>query len=70
MTSKRPQSHPFPAGVSQPAIRAMHSVGITSLDQLPAFTEAELIALHGMGPKAIRILREALAAQGRSFRAA
>jgi hypothetical protein len=31
-------------------------------------TEAELAALHGMGPRALGVLRDALAASGRQFR--
>ncbi|NEE36127.1 DNA-binding protein, partial [Streptomyces sp. SID7982] len=30
-------------------------------------TAAEVLALHGVGPKAIRVLREALAAEGLAF---
>jgi hypothetical protein len=41
--------------------------GYTRLDQLTKVTEAELRALHGMGPKAIRQLRDALAERGQSF---
>jgi hypothetical protein len=43
-------------------------IGVTSLDQVAGHTEKDLLALHGVGPRAIRILREALAADGRSFR--
>ncbi|HMQ35820.1 MAG TPA: hypothetical protein PKD53_34265 [Chloroflexaceae bacterium] len=41
--------------------------GYTQLAQLTAVSEAELLRLHGVGPKAIRLLREALAAQGLAF---
>jgi hypothetical protein len=61
--------HDFPAGVSNPALRALHAAGYTRLDQLTTVSERELLALHGMGPKAIGILREALQAQGKSFAA-
>jgi len=57
----------FPRGVSRPAIRALTSVGVTELDQLTRFTEAELRALHGMGPKALGILKGALAARGKAL---
>jgi predicted flap endonuclease-1-like 5' DNA nuclease len=60
----------WPAGVPAPARRALDGAGYTSLDQLTSLTEKELAALHGMGPKAIRLLREALAAQGKSFKPA
>jgi len=50
-----------------PASRALTAAGYTRLSQLTQVSEAELRSLHGMGPKAIRILREALAEQGLSF---
>ena len=57
----------FPAGLSQPALRALLHAGYTSLDQLAAATEGELLALHGFGQKSIPLLQEALAAAGLSF---
>jgi predicted flap endonuclease-1-like 5' DNA nuclease len=54
--------------IGAPARRALAGAGITRLDQLPAMTEAELAALHGVGPKAIGLLRTALADRGLSFR--
>jgi hypothetical protein len=44
------------------------SIGITRLEHVADRSEAELLALHGFGPKALRVLREALAGQGRSMR--
>ncbi|GGL17411.1 hypothetical protein [Planomonospora parontospora] len=41
--------------------------GLTTLAQVAGLTEAELLAMHGVGPKAVRILREALGAIGRTF---
>jgi hypothetical protein len=49
----------FPAGLSQPALRALLGAGYTSVEQVAAATPAELLALHGLGPKAIRLFREA-----------
>ncbi|MFF0632644.1 DNA-binding protein [Nocardia sp. NPDC004151] len=57
----------WPRGVSAPAARALTSAGYQSLDQLAGVPERDLLALHGMGPKAIRVLREALVAQGLDF---
>ena len=57
----------FPPGIGQPALRALAGAGIESLDQLTQVSEADLKKLHGMGPKGIRILGEALAAKGLSF---
>ena len=48
---------------SQPALRALHNAGYTKLADLTRATEAELAALHGMGPKALGILKKALAAK-------
>ncbi|MGW2659561.1 DNA-binding protein [Nocardia tengchongensis] len=57
----------WPRGVSAPAARALAAAGYRSLGQLAGVRESELLALHGMGPKAIRVLREALVAQGLDF---
>jgi hypothetical protein len=38
------------------------------MEDLARWTEADLAALHGMGPKGIRTLRDALTASGRHFR--
>ena len=43
------------------------SAGITQLDQVTRFTEAQLLALHGMGPNAIQAIKAALLAQGKSL---
>lgn len=45
--------------IGTPAASALEVVGITKLSQLTQFTEQELLALHGVGPKAIRLLKEA-----------
>jgi predicted flap endonuclease-1-like 5' DNA nuclease len=63
-----PNKSAFPAGVSGPALRALSSAGIRSIADLAQWTEADLAALHGMGPKALDVLRAALEASGRSFR--
>ena len=60
-------SNPWPSGVAAPAQRALASAGFTSLEQLTDIREADLAKLHGMGPKALGILKEALAAKGLSF---
>ena len=58
----------LPKGVSNPARRALASAGITRLEQVAGRSEAELLALHGFGPKAIRVLREALSERGLSMK--
>ena len=62
-----PLQHDFPAGLAQPALRALRAGGYTRLVQLTKVKEADLLKLHGMGPKAIGLLRSALEADGRSF---
>ena len=57
----------IPAGIGQPARRALTAEGYTSLEQLTQVTAAELGRLHGVGPKAVRLLGEALAERGLSF---
>ena len=53
--------------VGAPARRALESAGITTLDQLAARRESEIAGLHGMGPKARRVLGDALADAGLAF---
>ncbi|MCQ3935792.1 MAG: hypothetical protein DPW18_01975 [Chloroflexi bacterium] len=54
--------------IGAPATRALEAAGYTNLKQLTRVTEAEIAQLHGMGPKALEILREALKAEGLSFK--
>ncbi|AVT37862.1 helix-hairpin-helix domain-containing protein [Plantactinospora sp. BB1] len=58
----------LPRGIGRPATQALLDAGIRTLDQVARLTEAELLAMHGIGPKAVRILGEALAGSGRSGR--
>jgi hypothetical protein len=55
--------------IGRPATDALALAGVTTLDQVAEHTEQELLDLHGVGPEAVRILGEVLAAGGRSFRA-
>lgn len=50
-----------------PAERALAGAGYTHLAQLTQVRADDLRKLHGMGPKAISILRNALAARGLTF---
>ncbi|WP_037356902.1 hypothetical protein [Amycolatopsis orientalis] len=49
----------LPKAIGSPATRALHAAGITTLAHTAEWTDAELLALHGVGPKAVRLLREA-----------
>jgi uncharacterized protein YdhG (YjbR/CyaY superfamily) len=59
----------FP-NIGAPATSALEIEGYTQLKQLTKVSEGELAQLHGVGPKALRILREALKAKGLSFKQA
>jgi len=55
------------AGIGEPALRAFTAAGYTRLNQLARVSEDELLKLHGVGPKAIRLLRVALETRGLPF---
>jgi hypothetical protein len=57
----------FPKGIAAPAVRALNGAGYTELRQLAGVPVAELKRLHGMGPKALRLLAEALEERGLSL---
>ena len=59
----------FPAKISSPARRALVAAGYTQLEQLTTARERELLKLHGMGPKAMGLLRQALHECGLAFAA-
>jgi hypothetical protein len=54
----------LPASIGAPATRALTAAGYTRLDGVPA---AELGRLRGVGPKALRLLQEALQEPDRSL---
>jgi DNA-directed RNA polymerase alpha subunit len=54
--------------IGLPATNALAAIGITQLSQVAAMTKAELLNLHGMGPKALNILETALASRGLTFK--
>ena len=63
------ENTPFPQGLSQPTLRALASAGYDHLEQLSTVTEASLMCLHGLGPKALDKLRDALIEINLSFNA-
>ncbi len=58
----------FLSALSAPARRALENAGITSLPKLSSYSEKEILALHGMGPSSIPVLRKLLAAVNLSFK--
>ncbi|MFC8502726.1 hypothetical protein ACFUC1_10210 [Pedococcus sp. NPDC057267] len=61
-----PDGTPLPR-IGAPASRALRAQGIWTLEQVRALREDELAALHGVGPVAVRFLRDALAERGWGF---
>jgi len=58
----------LPAWLSQPALRALAGAGLVTLEHFTRVAETDVLKLHGMGPKAVMILRAALDERGLSFR--
>jgi hypothetical protein len=58
----------FPRGIGRPATGALLAAGYTDLTQLDGMAEEDLLRMHGVGPKAVAVLREALAERGLSLR--
>lgn len=61
------QESDLPMGLSAPALRALVGAGYVRLEPLTRISEAELKKLHGVGLKAINLLRNALVAKGLTF---
>ncbi len=57
----------FPKGVGEPALRALAMRNLTTMESLTTITEQQLLGMHGIGPKAVRILRDAMHLRGLSF---
>lgn len=57
----------YPQRLGRTARRELALNGYTRYDQLTKVTPKELLAIHGVGPKAIRILTEELDELGLSF---
>jgi DNA-directed RNA polymerase alpha subunit len=51
-----------------PARRALTRAGYSTLEQLSNAKESDIAKLHGMGPKALDALRDALHQRGLLFR--
>jgi hypothetical protein len=57
----------LPATIGAPATRALAGAGITTLVEVAEHSEAELLALHGVGPRAVRIIADELHRRGLSL---
>jgi len=54
--------------LGSPARRALEREGIATLLKLSKYSEEELLTLHGIGPRTLPKLRNALREKGLSFR--
>jgi hypothetical protein len=57
----------LPPNVGAPATRALVAAGYTQLRQLAGVPESDLAQLHGVGPRALSRLKDALSAAGLSL---
>jgi hypothetical protein len=58
---ERQDESDLPSNLAQPARRALIGAGYWRLEQLTTVSATELLDLHGMGPKALGQLRQAMA---------
>lgn len=64
---ERKPENGFLSKLSAPARRALEHHGITTLQQLAAYSEKEILQFHGIGPASLPILRTSLEESGLSF---
>lgn len=53
--------------IGRPALGALAAADIHTHEHVAEHRARDLLALHGVGPKAVRILREELAERGLAF---
>ncbi|MFV2011473.1 MULTISPECIES: DNA-binding protein [Micromonosporaceae] len=53
--------------IGRPANSALLAAGVTTLAQVATYRRDDLLAMHGIGPKAVGILATALAERGLTF---
>ncbi|WP_245957643.1 RNA polymerase alpha subunit C-terminal domain-containing protein [Niabella yanshanensis] len=58
----------FLSALSAPARRALETAGIVTIQKLSAYSEKEILQLHGMGKASLPILRTALEREGLRFK--
>jgi predicted flap endonuclease-1-like 5' DNA nuclease len=59
----------FPRSIGKVAARELALSGFTRFDQLTQVSKRTLLAIHGIGPKSVRILEEELKKRGLDFEA-
>lgn len=66
MRPKPPIASDLPK-IAAPARRALAGAGVTNLSHLARMAEADVMALHGMGPNAMTTLKAAMTAKKLAF---
>jgi hypothetical protein len=54
--------------IGKPATGALAAMDITTLEAAAKLGERKLLAMHGIGPRAVRILKEALATRDQTLK--
>lgn len=67
MTTNQPPATEFPRTIGKVAARELAIAGYTRFEQLTHVSKKTLLAIHGVGPKAVRILEDELASRGLAF---
>lgn len=67
MEDRIPSATELTPRIGMVARRELALHGYIRYEQLPAVTASTLLRIHGVGPKAIRILADELEAQGLAF---
>ncbi len=67
MPARKPAAQSDLPKLAAPAMRALAANGLTSPAILSRCTEADVAALHGLGPNAIKTIKTALKARGLGF---
>ena len=55
--------------LAKPAQRAIQNAGITTFDQLSKYSEKEVSQFHGIGQKALNVIKEEMKEKGFNFTA-
>jgi DNA-directed RNA polymerase alpha subunit len=55
-------------GFGRPAANALKHAGIHSVEQLAGYTQKAILAMHGIGPASLPVLKQKLKDRGLAFR--
>lgn len=67
--NSQPKSYEIdlPEGIGKPALRALEAAGLFHLTDFSQLSEEQLQKLHGLGPKALRIIAAVMEVHGLQF---